>query len=142
MAELSSDEAIVRARAAMGLDATVPARAWRIRRLDRAADAYYLVVFGEPAAAVAVTTVGAAHGEVRTSAQLPGVRPHLLLDAAQAVTLAGLGAGAQAELVWRPSQASRSPFYPLWEVRSATRGVYVDQQGVVWPALDMAGHAG
>jgi len=142
MAELAADEAIARARTEMGLDAAVPARAWRIRRLDRAADAYYLVVFGEPDAAVAVTTVGAASGEVRTSAHLPGVRPHLLIDAAQAVTLVGLGDSAQAELVWRPSRASRSPFYPLWEVRSATRRVYVDQQGVVWQALDMAGHAG
>src|SRR5215471_5643210 len=78
MAELASDEAIARARTAMGLDAAVPARAWRIRRLDRAVDAYYLVVFGAPDAAVAVTTVGAASGEVKTSAHLPGVRPHLL----------------------------------------------------------------
>jgi hypothetical protein len=142
MAELTSDEAIARARTAMGLDAAVPARAWRIRRLDRTVDVYYLVVFGAPDAAVAVTTVGAARGEVRTSAHLPGVRPHLLIDAAQAVTLAGLGARAHAELVWRPSHVSRSPFYPLWEVRNATTRVYVDQQGVVWQALDMAGHAG
>jgi hypothetical protein len=140
MAEVSTQEAIARARAAIGLEVTQAARAWRIRRLDRPGDDYYLVVFGEEQAAVAVAAVGIEGGEVRTSARLPGLGSHLPLDPEQASRLAGLGESAQVQLVWQPCRASRSPLYPLWEIRSASRTAYVDQQGLVWQELGAAGH--
>ena len=90
MAAISSNEAIAHAQAQLGLDATVVARAWRVRRLDSPGDAYYLVVFGDDHAAIGVATVGAASGEVETFAHLPGRGPHLMVDAAQACVLAGL----------------------------------------------------
>ena len=109
MAEISSDEAIGRTRADLGLHEAVRARAWRVRRLDRPDDAYYLVVFGENLAAVAVAMVDVANGHVKTSARLPGRGPHLTIEASQAILRAGLGDEVQAELVWQPCHASRSP---------------------------------
>ncbi len=142
MSDLSPEEAITRARAATGVQQAVPARAWRVRRLDRTNDSYYLVVFGEDDAAVAVAAVGAAQGEIRSSASLPGHGPHLNVSMQEAAKRAGLGDAAQTELVWQPSAASRSPFYPVWEVRTPDRVVYVDQQGSVWPDLHAAGPGG
>lgn len=142
MAELTSAEAIARARAAVGLGAAVTARAWRVRRLDRPGEAYFLVVFGDDKAAVGVAAVDAAKGEVGTSARLAGRGPHLTGDAAWAVRQAGLDPSARAELVWKPSRASRSPLYPLWEIDTARDRVYVDQQGAVWRRLDPPGPGG
>jgi hypothetical protein len=142
MPELSPETAVARARGALGLPASVTGRAWRTRRLDRPGDAYYLVVFGPEDAAVAVAAVDARSGEVQSSARLPGAAPLPVVDAARALELAGVGDGAQAELVWRPCRASRSPLYPLWEVRSGADPVYVDQQGKLWPQLDPAGPGG
>ena len=140
--ELSENEATTRARAALNLLDTVPGHAWHVRRLDREDDAYYLVVFGELDAAIAVVAVGAERGEVRTSARLPGRLPHLTIDAAQARARTNMGSDAQAELVWMPSRASRSPLYPLWEIQSGGRVVYVDHQGVTWVDLSEVGQGG
>ena len=140
MPELTAEQAIERARAETGVPA--PARAWRVRRLDRAGDAYYLVVLGTEEAALAVATVGAAAGELRSRARLPGTGAHSLCDAGEAIARAGLGTPAQAELVWRPCRASRSPLDPLWEVQAAGSTVFVDQRGGVWPALEPAGPGG
>lgn len=39
-------------------------------------------------------------------------------------------------LVWKPSRASLSPLYPLWQVSdSSGRSVYVDHTGHIWPQL-------
>jgi hypothetical protein len=142
MPQLPPDEAITRARASLGLAAEVPGRAWRTERLDRPGEAYYLVIFGDEKAAVAVATVDTTNGEIRTSAHLPGVAPHLTVDAEQALQLAGRNALSQPVLVWQPCRASRSPFYPLWRVRTNVGIVYVDQQGVVWPELVPGGPGG
>ncbi len=135
MPEVSNDEAIALARAATSMTNNPPARAWRVRRLDRPGDNYYLVVFGEYHAAIAVAAVGVAHGEIRSWAKLSGDEPHLMVSEKDAVGRAGLAEGAHVELVWRPSRASRSPCYPLWEVRTEDKVVYVDQQGSLWPSL-------
>ena len=58
-AGLSAGDAAATARREIGLDDSVPGRAWLVRRLDRPGDAYYLVVFGDDNAAVAVAAVGA-----------------------------------------------------------------------------------
>jgi hypothetical protein len=131
VAELSTTDAITRAGRAVGVAAGVPGRAWLVRRLDRPADAYYLVVFGEEDAAVGVATVSRSTGEVGSAARLSGRGPHLEIDAARARELAGAGEEARAELVWRPSTASKSPLYPVWEVELPAGSVYVDQGGAV-----------
>jgi hypothetical protein len=142
MPDIAPDEAIAHAGAEIGLLVATPARVWRVRRLDRELAAYYLVVFGPDAAAIAVAAVDAGDGRIQTWARLPGQRPHVEIDALRATEIAGLGPSSQAELVWRPCRASQSPLYPLWEVRAVMETVYVDQQGVIWRLLDPAGPGG
>ncbi len=142
MAEVSHEEAISRARRALSVAPSAGAQAWRVRRLDRPGAAYYLVVFGDEHAATGVATVDAVRGEVGVSARLPGRGPHLTVDDRRALDLAGLGSGAQLELVWQPCRASRSPLYPLWQVRADSLTMYVDQQSNVWRELEPAGPGG
>ena len=122
---------MARVRAAVGAPSRVPGRAWPVRRLDRVDETYYLVVLGEERAPVAVGTVNPATGDVGSSARLAGHGPHLEVDATHARSLAGAHKTAKAELVWRPSAASKSPLYPIWEVELASGPVYVDQAGSV-----------
>jgi hypothetical protein len=142
MGEITQPEAIERARVATGVGASIPARTWRVRRLDTPGDSYYLVVLGEEDAAVGVATIGLRKGDVQGSARLPGTGPHSILEANEAATLAAGTEGAQIEMVWKPCPASRSPYYPLWEVRTALKVVYVDQQGRIWPDLRQFGSGG
>jgi streptogramin lyase len=85
---------------------------------------------------VGIAAVDAASGDVTESASLPGTEPHELLDAAAALERSGLSPDRRAQLVWRPSAASRSPLYPLWQIGDGGETVYVDQQGRVWSSLD------
>jgi hypothetical protein len=128
--------AIATARAGGELDDEVPARAWPVRRLDRPGDSYFLVLFGEDDATVAVATVSADGDSVQSMATLRGETGHFTVDAAAARALAGADADAPAALVWRPCRASRSPFYPLWEVAGQAGPVYVDHAGTVSEQLD------
>jgi hypothetical protein len=142
MSELSPEEAISQSQVAIGIDAAIPAQAWRIQRLDLPGEAYFLVVFGEKSAAITVIVIDAKNGEIKTFAHLPGLSPHLTVDAEQAIALAGVDNGAQASLVWQPCRASRSPLYALWQIRTATETIYVDQQGIVWHELTPVGPGG
>jgi hypothetical protein len=135
VAALAPEEAVSRAREAAGVEEGVPGRAFHVRRLDRMGDAYYLVVFGEEGAAVAVATVGAASGEVGSSAELHGTGPHLEVDEARARELAGGGDDAATELVWRPSVVTKSALYPVWQVWLPDGLVYVSQSGEVTTEL-------
>jgi len=135
MAELTAEQAVSISRAQVDVDERVPGRAWLVRRLDRPGAAYYLVVFCTESGSVAVATVDAATSEVGTSARLPGGSRHLRIDAARARAIAGASEESEAELIWAPGTASRSPLYPLWQVAGPNGRVYVDQRGVVWKGL-------
>ena len=141
MTEISADDGIMRARSQLGLGPRTPARAWRVRRIDGPDKVYYLILFGDAEATVAVAAVDAMSGEMMTSAVLQGTGPHLTVDADQALQKSGL-TGARTELVWKPCRASLSPLYPFWQVSSGTETVYIDQQGAVWTTLDLAGPGG
>jgi len=133
----SFEVAIARARAVLGLDADVPARTWSVARTRPGTRDFVLVVFGDAPHASAVAAVDPVSGEILESARLPGRTPHTLLSAAEARQRAGLGEGTQAKLVWDASAASRSPFYPLWQLQRDGRTVWVDSvRGTVWPTLD------
>jgi hypothetical protein len=127
MTTVSEDDAVARLRAAVDASDSVEGRAWRVRRLDRPGEAYYLVVLGDDNASVAVGTVGAMTGDIGSWAQLAGHGPHLAVDLARARALAGADESAAGELVWRPSPASKSPLYPVWEITLPSGAVYVDQ---------------
>jgi hypothetical protein len=142
MNQLSVEEAVTRARQKIGLPDSVQDRAWLTRRLDREGESYYLVLFGENHATVGVACVNAGSGEVETYARLPGTEPHLNIGSDRAIELAGGDDKARAEMVWKPSRASRSPLYPLWEIDKGEEKVFVDQGGNIWHNLEPAGPGG
>jgi hypothetical protein len=109
-----------------------------VERLD-AGNSYFLVVLAEttrPEAGVAglIAAVDAVTGDVISSARLDRIERHRLPGKAEAIARAAYPDDAAARRVWAPSRASRSPFYPLWELTTASGRVYVDMSGKVWPA--------
>jgi hypothetical protein len=135
MAELTPDDAVAIARGAF--DAALPGKTstWRVERIDRPGQAYYLVIFGDDRSPVAVAAVTVDTGERMTSAFLNGTRPHLSVDAARALRLANVDRGV-AKLVWRPCSASMSALYPFWSVTSSTGTVFIDQLEKRWDRLE------
>ncbi len=138
MSRISKKSGIAKARSKLGLDYRISARVLLTHRVDRANEEYYLIIFGEPQAATGVAAVDTATGEVMVSANLPGTGPHLQIDAEAALQQVNLPPRAQVKLVWKPCKGSRSPLYPLWEIKYEQKTVYVDQQGVVWTTLDLS----
>jgi hypothetical protein len=101
--EAAETRAIDIARATVGASVQTPARAVRIRRLDRGAD-YVLVYLGPPGQPGWIAAVEPDAGEVLSWAD----------NRSGASTLPEIPAEAdQAEYVWTPGTASRSPLYPL-----------------------------
>lgn len=142
MPGLTSEEALARARRALELEPSLRGNAWPVQRVDQAGS-YFLVVFGRPEAAVAVAAVDSGNGELLGSARLAAAGSHLTVTAQEAMRRAGMSPEkSTVRLVWRPSRQSRSPLYPLWEVREAGHTRYVDQQGTTWPRLDAGGPGG
>lgn len=109
-----------------------------VERLDGGAP-YFLVTLGKDngAGAGAVVAVNALTGEAMSSASLEQIDRHRLPDRGAAIRSAAFPDDAQARRVWAPSRATRSPFYPLWELTAGTRRAYVDTNGKVWDALDL-----
>lgn len=140
--DVGEAEAIARALERLELSDTTPARASLVSRLDPPGGAYYLVVVGDQGAALGVATVDASSGEVTQWATLPGADPHLLLDRETAIERTGASSALRAELVWRSSPASRSPLYPLWEIDTGDKVVYVDHAGHVWSSLEAGARGG
>jgi len=135
-AEVPETEAIARARERLELNDTTPARAFLVARRDPPRGAYYLVVVGDPSAALGIAAVDVASGDVTQWATLPGTAPHPVLDREAAIRRTGASSARRAELVWRSSPASRSPLYPLWEIDTGDEVVYVDHAGRVRPSLE------
>lgn len=142
MAEIGSEQAIERARQALGVAESVSGQALRVERLDVPGAAYFLVLLAGHAGGHSIAAIDARTGSVSESAELAGSEPQLMVNEQQAIAAARLGGAVSARLVWRPSRASRSPLYPIWECTSATQRRYVDQQGQVWDDLQTAGRGG
>jgi hypothetical protein len=131
------NRAIGNARAALGLAASDPVHAWPVARIKQVGPGFLLVVFGAAEAAVGIAAVDPSTGEVLEKARLPGRQPHFPIGAEEAIRRAGMDANTEATLVWDPVAVSRSPFYPLWQLRGAGRTVWVDSiRGTVWNRLD------
>lgn len=139
---MNDEQRIATAREALGLGPGPVARTWLVRRFDRPGESYMLVVFGDEGASVGVAAVDAGTGRVLAQAALPGAGVHRVIAEDEAVARAGAVAGAPAALVWAPSMASRSMFYPLWQVEGPAGVVFVDFSGTVWPDLDSGGPGG
>ena len=118
-------QAIAQARRLLGLPASSAGSAWRVRRLA-VPGAYFLVHVDEQLACVEAAT-----GVLMTSAG--SVRPPVSVS--RETAQAALGAGAFAELVWKPCAASMSMFDPLWLVTQGDDSVFFDQRGKRWPTL-------
>jgi hypothetical protein len=131
------NSAIAKAREALGLEANHPAHTWSVARINPDANSFLLVVFGTPQAAVGIATIDQSSGEILAKATLSGRQPHLLISAEEAKQRAGFDAHAEAILVWDPTKASHSPFYPLWQLHDSHRTVWVDSvRGTIWKSLD------
>lgn len=142
MTDISDGQAIDLARRSLGLDLTVPARVFEVTRLDQTERSYFLVIFGEEGASVAISAVDIKCADIQTSAVLNGERPHLAITSDAAVRVVASTSATQTDLVWQPCEASLSPLYPLWRVRSANSTSYVDLNGKIWRSLRAVGPGG
>ena len=140
--DVAETEAIARARERLELSDRTPALAFLVSRRDPPLGAYYLVVLGDPSAALGIAAVDTASGEVTQWATLSDAATHPLLDREAAIQRTGASSARRAELVWRSSPASRSPLYPLWEIDTGDKVVYIDHAGRVWPSLESDARGG
>lgn len=130
------DRAVANAREALALGAGQQARVWEIGRLRASARSFLLIIFGPPEHSAGIATVDLRSGNVLQRARLSGAGSHDIMTAEEATKRANFPAGSQAQLVWDPTPASRSPFYPLWQISDADRTVWVDGvRGTVWKTL-------
>jgi hypothetical protein len=128
---ITPTEAAARARIlASAADASILATDL-VERLDNG-NPYFLVTFAELTGAGIVVAIDALTGEVMSSARLEQVERHRLPGRHEAIKRAAYPNDAAARRVWAPSRASRSPFYPLWELKAGTNCAYVDVSGKVW----------
>jgi hypothetical protein len=135
---IGETDAIVRARRALGFGDTIQSRGWLVHRLDRPNQSYFLVELGGENTPDAVATVDSISGEVTHSARLP--HPSRLKTPQE---LLGENLGApDVTLVWQPCDASRSPLYPLWQIRTKDDLFYLDQSGQRWYQLQISGRGG
>jgi hypothetical protein len=116
----------------------LPAAAHLVERLDGQGP-YFLVHFGEPGGPGAAVIVDAVDGSVMARAAVERVERPWLIKEERAIEIAGCTQPVVARLVWKPSRATRSPFYPLWEVSTETGRVWVDQSRRMWQELTPAG---
>jgi hypothetical protein len=114
---------------------------FQVHRLAAGAHGYTVVVLDSPEGSVGVAAFDD-RGAPTTSARLPGREKHMPFTESEVRRLAGLGEDAKVRLVWEPSAQSRSPLYPVWEVRGPGRTMYVDQHGRIWERMEPAGPGG
>ncbi|HEY4167502.1 MAG TPA: hypothetical protein VGM96_12030 [Reyranella sp.] len=131
---ITPTEAAARASAHASAGEAVVLTTDLVERLDGGAP-YFLVTLGKDNGAGAVVAVNALTGEAMSSASLDRIDRHRLPDRDEAIRSAAFPGDALARRVWVPSRATRSPFYPLWELTAGARRAYVDTNGKVWDAL-------
>ena len=99
----------------------------------------FLVHIGQPGGRGVAVMVDALDGSVMARAAVERVEQPWLIKEERAVEISGYAQPLEARLVWKPSRATRSPFYPLWEISTASARVWVDQSGRLWTELTSAG---
>ncbi len=131
---ITKAHAIHIARSVVNLDPGLTADVFPVRRLD-SKDDYFLIIFRDKEYSYGLVIIGIRSGEVKNSARIKSRLPYLTVDKSRALHLASLKSPAQAELVWKPCQASRSPLYPIWRVWSSNKEAFIDQGGRIWKEL-------
>ena len=128
MEDSDVEAAVELARATVGVDESVPAEVFPVRRLDRD-NTYVLVQLGRPGEPGWVAAVDLDHSDVMTWAAnasgestIPTQRPPEL-------------ASGDTELVWRPSRSSPSPLYPLLRISNDEGEWFIDLAGEVSTTL-------
>lgn len=126
---MTEQEAIARARAEV---AVLTDGAPIARRVGHGGPAgpYWLVTLEGANRTLAVVAIGD-DGSIVGAGRPARATRHVAVDAGRARELAGAAPGATAELVWWPSTASRSPLFPLWQVRVGDRDSWVALDGTV-----------
>jgi hypothetical protein len=139
---LEQNKAIERASDQLGIDPTCLTRAWLVELLDQSGKCYYLAEFLIDRGLL-IAAIDGETGLLRQQARLASVdRRPIVIDAQQARELAHAKPEAPARLVWKPCEASFSPFYPIWEVEAGPRKLYIDQEGRRWNTLNPKLHPG
>lgn len=133
-----SEERAIRVAAEAAQVAGLPATAHLVERLD-GQHPYFLVHFGEPGGRGAAVMVDALDGSLMERAAVERVDQPWLMKEERAVEIASGAQPVVARLVWKPSRATRSPFYPLWEISTTSGRMWVDQSGRLWRELTPAG---
>ncbi len=133
-----SEEQAVRVAADAALVSGLPAAAHLVERLD-GQHPYFLVHFGELGGRGVAVTVDAVDGSVMARAAVERLEQPWLINDERAIEIANCPQPVETRLVWRPSRATRSPFYPLWEISTESECVWVDQSGKLWRELPQAG---
>ena len=128
MEDSDVEAAVALARATVGVDESVPAKTFPVRRLDR--DSTYVVVqLGQPDEPGWVAAVDVDQQDVMTwatnesgASTVPTSRPPSL-------------ASGEAEWVWRPSRSSPSPLYPSLRISNDEGEWFVDLAGAMSTTL-------
>lgn len=133
-----SEERAISVAADAAQVAGLPAAAYLVERLD-GEHPYFLVHLGEPGGPGAAVVVDAVDGSLMARAEVERLEQPWLIEEERAVRIAGSVKLGEVRLVWKPSRATRSPFYPLWEVSTESGRVWVDQSGRMWRELIPSG---
>jgi hypothetical protein len=136
---IAERDVIARAQRVLGFGNATTSRAWKVQRLDRPNQYYFLVELEAENTPGLVAIIDAVSGAVTHSAR---VSHPSLLKTPQELLGQQLNAGATMKLVWRPCDASRSPLYPLWQIRTDKDFFYLDQTGRHWRQLEHGGRGG
>lgn len=128
MKDTDVDAAVALARATVGVDESVPARTFPVRRLDRDGT-YALVQLGEPEKPGWVVAVDVEQGDVMTWAANESGESTAPTRAPPELS------SGEAEWVWRPSRLSPSPLYPLLRITNDEGELFIDLSGAVSTTL-------
>lgn len=124
-------EAIESVRKFFNLESTITGSAIRVINLQNKGNDYFLVIFGDDKASVAVAAIESKNAALKTWARLPGTTIHLTINKEKALELCHSNKNVLVEMVWEPGTLSRSQLYPIWKIYNFPAIKYVNQQGVV-----------
>ncbi|MFT3948591.1 MAG: hypothetical protein QM763_16630 [Agriterribacter sp.] len=131
MSEITEAKAIELSRKYFDLKEPVLASVWKVTNLNDQDNNYFLVIFGEIDASLAIATVKIKKGDLGITARLSGTLPHLNISKEKALELSNSIENAPIELVWKPGKLSLSQLYPIWKVDAPSGILYINQEGII-----------